>query len=96
MANPLDWAHFMKSGTTNTVLTVVLAVLVLAGVLFVLQTIFRQRELRTMQAEIVTRQSNMNRAGLFLTEAAQYGKTHPDIKPILAPFERKPAAHRAP
>lgn len=86
----------MKSGTTNAVLTIVLALLVLAGVLFVLQTIFRERELRSMQTEILARRSNMNRAVLLLNEAAQYGKTHPDIKPILEPFERKPATHRAP
>ena len=83
----------MKSETTNTVLTWVLAVIVLAGVLFALQTIFRTRELRMLQAQVVACQSNLNRVNLVLNEAAQYGKTHPDIEPVIQPFEAKPAAH---
>lgn len=86
----------MKSGTTNAVLTFVLAVLVLAGVLFVLQTIFRTRELRTMQAQTIACQSNLNHLNLLLNDAVQYGKTHPDIDPVLEPFEAKPASHRLP
>jgi hypothetical protein len=81
----------MKSGT-NAVLTVVLAVLVLAGVYFDLRAVFSQRQLRTMQAQTIACQSNMNRVGLLLNEAVQYGKTHPDINPVLQPFEGKPAA----
>ncbi|MGB7767982.1 MAG: hypothetical protein WBN22_03910 [Verrucomicrobiia bacterium] len=83
----------MKSDTTNTVLTWVLAVLVLAGVLFALQTIFRTREFRTLQAQTIACQSTMNRLNLVLNEALQYGKTHPDIDHVLQPFESKPAAH---
>lgn len=86
-------APVMKSGTTNTVLTWVLAVIVLAGVLFALQTIFRSRELRTLQAQVIGCQSSMNRLNLVLNEAVQYGKTHPDIDHVLQPFEAKPAAH---
>ena len=81
----------MKSETTNTVLTFVLAVLVLAGVLFALQTIFRTREFRTLQAQTIACQSNMNRLNLLLNEAVIYGKTHPDINRVLQPFEAKPA-----
>jgi len=83
----------MKSGTTNTVLTWVLAVIVLAGVYFALRSIFSQRQLRTLQAQIWACQSTISRVNLVLNEAAQYGKTHPDIDHILQPFEAKPAAH---
>jgi len=83
----------MKTGTTNTILTLALTVLVLAGVLFALQAIFRTRELRTLQAQTIVCQSNLNRLNLLLNEAVQYGKTHPDINPVLQPFEAKPAAH---
>jgi hypothetical protein len=82
----------MKCDTTNTVLTWVLAVLVLAGVLFALKTIMRTRELRTMQAQAVACQANMNRLNLLLNESIQYGRTHPDIDRVLQPFEAKPAA----
>ena len=83
----------MKTGTTNTILTLALTVLVLAGVLFALQAIFRTRELRTLQAQTIVCQSNLNHLNLLLNEAVQYGKTHPDINPVLQPFEAKPAAH---
>jgi hypothetical protein len=81
----------MKSETTNTVLTFVLAVLVLAGVLFALQTIFRSRELRNLQAQTIACQSNLNRLNLLLNEAIVYGKVHPEINHVIQPFEAKPA-----
>jgi hypothetical protein len=83
----------MKCETTNTVLTLVLAVLVLAGVLFALRTIILTRESRSLQTEVVGRQNNLNRLNLLLNESVQYGKTHPDINRILQPFEVRPAAH---
>ncbi len=90
-ANPLDFhASVMKCDTTNTILTWVLAVLVLAGVLFALKTIMRSRELRTMQGQAIACQGNMNRLNLLLNDAAQYGRTHPDIDRVLQPFESKP------
>lgn len=85
-----------SSGTTNTVLTFVLAVLVLAGVYFALRAIFGQRQLRTMRAEVVRCQSNLAHLQLLMRDAVEYGKTHPDIKPVLEPFEAKPASHRTP
>ena len=86
-------ALVMKSGTTNIVLTWVLAVIVLAGVFFALRAIFSQKQLRTMQAQVILCQTTMNRLNVVLNEAAQYGKTHPDIDHVLQPFEAKPAAH---
>ena len=80
----------MKCDTTNTVLTWVLAVLVLAGVLFALKTIMRTRELRAMQSQALACQGNMNRLNLLLNESVLYGRTHPDINHVLQPFEAKP------
>lgn len=82
----------MKCETTNTVLTLLLALLVLAGVVFALQSILRQREFRNLQAQVVLRQTNMNRLNMLLNEASLYGKTHPDINRLLQPFVAKPAA----
>jgi ABC-type transporter Mla subunit MlaD len=82
----------MKCETTNTVLTLVLALLVVAGVIFALQSIFRTREFRTLQSQIIARQTNLNRLNLLLNEAIFYGKTHPDINRIVQPFEAKPVA----
>src|SRR5579859_2709278 len=81
----------MKSETTNTVLTLVLAVVVLASVLFALQSIFRSRQLRNLQSQTIACQSNLNRLNLLLNEALVYGKVHPDINHVIQPFEAKPA-----
>jgi hypothetical protein len=83
-------ASVMKCDTTNKVLTLVLAVLVLADVLFALRTIILQRESRTLQAQLIARQSTMNRLNVVLNESIQYGKTHPEINHVLQPFVAKP------
>lgn len=83
----------MKSGTSNTVLTVVLALLLLCDVWFALRTIIVTREYRNMQAQVISRQASMNRLNLLLQEAVIYGKTHPDINRVIQPFEAKPIAH---
>ncbi|MGA9777759.1 MAG: hypothetical protein ACLPRE_12255 [Limisphaerales bacterium] len=83
----------MKSEATNTVLTFVLAVLVLASVLFALQSIFRSRALRSLQSQTFACQSNLNRLNLLMQDAVNYGKVHPDINRVLQPFEGKSATH---
>jgi hypothetical protein len=82
----------MKCETTNTVLTLALAALVLADVLFALRTIILQRESRNLQAQVIMRQTTMNRLNAVLNESVIYGKTHPDINRVLQPFVAKPAA----
>ncbi len=82
----------MKCETTNTVLTLALAALVLADVLFALRTIILQRESRNLQAQVIVRQTTMNRLNAVLNESVIYGKTHPDINRVLQPFVAKPAA----
>jgi hypothetical protein len=81
----------MKCETTNTVLTLALAALVLADVLFALRTIILQRESRNLQAQVMVRQGSLNRLNVVLNESVQYGKTHPDINHVLQPFIAKPA-----
>jgi hypothetical protein len=84
---------FMKSGTTNTVLTLALAVLVLAGVLFALQTIFRTRELRSISTQANLANSGLVREQAFFNDCLIYSKTHPAINSILESVESKPAKH---
>ena len=81
----------MKCETFNTIFTSLLGVSALLGVIFALRTVFHTRELRSLQAQMLTCQVNVNRLNLALSAAAQYGKTHPDIERILQPFETKPA-----
>jgi hypothetical protein len=81
----------MKCEATNAILTILLAALVVLGVIFALQTVFHTRELRTLQIKIIGYQADFNRLNLLMIDAAQYGKTHPDINPVIQPFEAKPA-----
>jgi hypothetical protein len=80
----------MKCETTNTVLNFVLGALVLLGVLFALQTVFRTRELRSLQMAIPEKNYMMTVQALA-NDALEYGKTHPDINRILQPVQSKPA-----
>ncbi|MGA2685102.1 MAG: hypothetical protein ABSF51_08625 [Verrucomicrobiota bacterium] len=83
----------MKCETTNTVLTLILAVLVLGGVLFALQTIFRTRELRSISLQANMANSTlMQEQGLF-NDCLEYSKTHPAITPILESVQPRAARH---
>ncbi len=83
----------MKCETMNSILTFVLGVLLVLGVVFALKTINHTREVRLLQSQVVNAQRGVNILNMLLNDAAQYGKTHPDINPIIQPFETKPAAH---
>lgn len=82
----------MKCDTTNTVLTLVLAVLVLASVLLTLQTMLRTREFGSMNAQLNFARNSLIQEQALFNDCQEYGKTHPDINRVLQPFESKPAA----
>jgi hypothetical protein len=83
----------MKCEITNTILTFVLGVLLVLGVIFALQAVNYTRDLRALNMQLENAQRNFNSLNLLLNDAIQYGKTHPDINPVLQPFEAKPAVH---
>jgi hypothetical protein len=83
----------MKCETTNTVLTLVLAALVLAGVLFALQTIFRTRELRTISMQANMANSTLLQEQALFNDCMEYSKTHPAITPILESVQPRTAKH---
>ena len=64
----------MKCETTNTVLTLALAVLVLADVWLALRTIILQRESRNLQSQVMARQGTMNRLNVVLTNPFNTGR----------------------
>ena len=76
----------MKCEMTNLFLTFVLGVLLVLDVFFAVRTIFHMHDFRSLQVSAIMDQGNMNRMNLLLNDAAEYSKTHPDIKPILQPF----------
>jgi hypothetical protein len=83
----------MKSETTNTVLTLVLAVLVLAGVVFALQTIFRAREFRTISIQANIANNTLLQEQALFNDCQEYSKTHPAMTPILESVQARNAKH---
>jgi hypothetical protein len=83
----------MKCETTNTVLTLILAVLVLGGVLFALQTIFRTRELRSISLQANMANSTLMQEQALFNDCLEYSKTHPAITPILDSVQPRAARH---
>ena len=83
----------MKNDNITTALNLLLAVLVILGVIFALQTIFRTRELRSLQ--IQASQANAYRMAVesLANDAIAYSKANPnsDIARILQPGQAKPA-----
>jgi hypothetical protein len=85
----LEFPHAMKCEVTNMILTFVLGVLIVLGVIFALRAVIHTREFRALQTQMIVSQGNLNRLNLLFNDAVQYGKTHPDINRILAPYETK-------
>jgi hypothetical protein len=83
----------MKCETTNTVLTLALAVLVLGGVLFALQTIFRTREFRTISIQANLANNTLLQEQSLFNDCVEYSKTHPAMTPILESIQARAAKH---
>lgn len=83
----------MKNDTTTTALNVVLAALALAGVLFALLTIFRTRELRSLQIQAQQAQATLLQVQSMANDALAYNQAHPnpDLTRILSAAQAKPA-----
>jgi hypothetical protein len=83
----------MKNDNITTFLNLVLAVSLILGVVFALQTIFRSREFRTLQ--IQSNQANAYRMAVesLANDALAYSlkNPNPDIQRILQPGQAKPA-----
>jgi len=83
----------MKNDNITTALTLVLAVLAILGVIFALQTIFRTRELRSLQMQAT--QANAYSMGVeaLANDTFAYSQKNPnaDILRILQLIQAKPA-----
>jgi len=83
----LKFFTLMKNDNITTALNLLLAVLVILGVIFALQTIFRTRELRSLQ--IQASQANAYRMAVesLANDAVAYSKANPnsDIARFLQP-----------
>jgi hypothetical protein len=85
----------MKNDNITTALNLVLAVLAILGVIFALQTIFRTRELRSLQMQATQANGYRMAVESLANDAVAYSKQNPnsDILRILqpAPAPAKPA-----
>jgi hypothetical protein len=83
----------MKNDNITTALNLVLAVLAILGVVFALQTIFRTRELRTLQGQATQANAYSMAIQALANDTLAYSQKNPnaDILRILQPFQSKPA-----
>jgi len=83
----------MKNDNITTFLNLVLAVLAILGVIFALQTIFRTRELRSLQMQATQANGYRMAVESLANDAVAYSKQNPnsDILRILQPAQAKPA-----
>jgi hypothetical protein len=83
----------MKNDNITTALNLVLFVLVIFGVVFALQTIFRTRELRSLQMRATQANGYRMAVEALANDAVAYSKNNPnsDILRILQPAQAKPA-----
>jgi hypothetical protein len=86
----------MKSDTTNTVLNLALAVLVISGVFFALWTIQRTRESRALNQAAIQANAQVMFLQTFVNDVVAYNNQvkSPEITRLLQPFLTKPAAAR--
>jgi hypothetical protein len=86
----------MKNDNITTALNLVLAVLAILGVVFALQTIFRTRELRSLQMQATQANGYRMAVEALANDTLNYSKNNPnsDILRILQPAaQAKPANH---
>ena len=83
----------MKNDNITTFLNLVLAVLAILGVIFALQTIFRTRELRSLQMQATQANGYRMAVESLANDVIAYSKQNPnsDILRILQPAQAKPA-----
>jgi hypothetical protein len=83
----------MKNDNITTALNLVLTVLAIFGVIFALQTIFRTRELRTLQMQATQANAYSMAVQALANDTIIYSQKNPnaDILRILQPAQAKPA-----
>jgi hypothetical protein len=83
----------MKCETTDAILKFVLGVLVILAVVFALQTIFRTRELRSLNLQATMANNNLLRVQSLYNDTLAYSQKYPspDLTRILQAVQAKPA-----
>ena len=85
----------MKNDLTNWVLTLVLAVLAVAGAVLVLRTVMQTRELRAINISATSQNSFIGQSQVLLNDVVVYNQKNPspELTKLLQSIQPKPAAH---
>jgi hypothetical protein len=87
--------QIMKNNLTDWVLTLVLAVLAVAGAVLVLRTVMQTRELRTINTLATSQNNFIGQSQVLLNDVAAYNQKNPspELTKLLQSLQAKPAAH---
>jgi hypothetical protein len=85
----------MKTDLTTWILTMLLAVLAVAGAVLVLRTVMQTRELRMISVQAAAQKNFIEQSQVLLNDVAAYNQKSPspEIGKILQNVQAKPAAH---
>jgi len=73
----------MKNSPLTSILLAVLAISAVWSVISCMQYISNTREIRQLQIQLATIQYRQTAFQALLSDAKEYGKTHPQLDPIL-------------
>lgn len=85
----------MNRNTNNSILTGVLAVCLLASVIFCLQFVFQTRELRKLSADVNSLNMARSRIQMISSACMEYAKTNSTLDSVLEGVGLNPKKMRA-
>lgn len=85
----------MKTDLTNWILTLVLALLAMAGAVLVLRTVMQTREWRQISTQAAGQNNFLTQSQVLLNDVAAYNQKYPspELAKLLQTVQAKPAAH---
>ena len=85
----------MKTDLTNSILTMVLSVLAVAGVVLVVRTVMQTREWRQISTQAAGQNGFITQSQVLLNDVAAYNQKNPspELTKLLQGLQAKSAAH---
>jgi len=85
----------MKTDTTNSILTMVLTALAVAGAVLVLRTVMQTREWRQISTQAASQNGFITQSQVLLNDVAAYNQKNPspELTKLLQGLQAKSAAH---
>ena len=82
-ANPYNTSNDMKNSPLTLILLAVLAISAVWSVILCVQYLNNSRAIRRLQTQVANIQLRQNAFQALVGDVAEYGKTHPQMDPIL-------------